>query len=759
MSKKKQFIGTIGRTIKDTDYKYRDIESKTPDGAPNIIYIVLDDLGFAQLGCYGSSIETPNIDRLAKGGLRYNNFHTTAICSATRASLLTGANHHSVGCCATIEMITGCPNGAGEIDKGFGTLAEMLKEYDYDTFACGKWHLTSNGALNQAGPFDSWPLGRGFDRYYGFLHAMMNQYNPILVQDNSFVDQPKSPEEGYHFSEDITDHALDYICTQKNAYPDRPFFLYLAYGAMHAPHHAPKSYIDKYKGKFDEGWDVLREKWFENQKRIGIIPADAELNPRNEYVPAWDSLSDDQKKVCARYMEAFAGMLTHTDEQIGRVVDYLEKLGELDNTMIVFISDNGASPEGGPEGHLNMNNACNIISKDDSTEEALEKLDLIGGPFTQNHYPVGWANLGNTPFQWYKTWVHSGGVKDPMIVFYPNLIKDEGGIRSQYHHVIDITPTVLDVIGVKKPEYIKGIPQKPFEGKSFKYTFDDPEAADERKIQYYEMLGNKGIYKKGWKAVTNHTFNDSFDEDEWELYHVETDYSERHNVAARYPEKLRELQDEWLIEAGKYNVFPQHLNSHVSGPDAVTKLIGGNLHRPSKVSEFKHIYRYFDLQDDPGTRGTSFVLEAVIKRNEITEDGVIYSTGDRFGGWSLYIKNNHLYYAVNLGGKKEETLKSKEELTAGKADIRLELRLMKDENRANVRLFVNGVNIGEADVENYTDGVGNSFNTIGANRYVSVTKEYESPFIFKGDIEYLKIRTADSEVTTEELINKFMAID
>lgn len=470
MGEKRKFVGTIGRTVKDTEYQYQTIPSKTPEGAPNVIYIVLDDLGFAQLGCYGSNIHTPNIDRLAKEGLRYNNFHTTAICLATRASLLTGANHHSVGCCATIEMITGCPNGEGELDKSYGTLAEILKEYDYDTFACGKWHLTSMGELNQAGPFDSWPLGRGFDRYYGFLHAMMNQFNPILVQDHTFVEQPKKAEEGYHFSEDITDHAIEYICTQKNARPDTPFFLYLAYGAMHAPHHAPKAYIDKYKGKFDEGWDVLREKWFENQKKLGIIPQDAELNPRNAYVPAWDSLSDDQKKVNARYMEAFAGMLEHTDAQIGRVIDYLEKLGERDHTLIVFLSDNGASPEGGPQGRLNMNQACNILSQDDTTEEALEHLEDIGGPYTQNHYPVGWANLGNTPFQWYKTWVHSGGVKDPMIVFYPERVKDKGGIRSQYHHVIDITPTVLDVIGIEKPQVIKGIPQKEFHGKSFQYT-------------------------------------------------------------------------------------------------------------------------------------------------------------------------------------------------------------------------------------------------------------------------------------------------
>jgi arylsulfatase len=754
----RKFVGTVGRTVADTVYKYEELPKKHREDAPNIIYIVLDDLGFAQLGCYGSSIHTPNIDRLAQQGLRYNNFHTTAICSATRASLLTGANHHSVGCCATIEMTTGCANGTGEISRNYATVAEILKEYDYATFACGKWHLTTMGALNQAGPYDSWPLGRGFDRYYGFLHAMMNQWNPILVQDNSFVEQPKTVAEGYHFSEDITDHAIDYICTQKNGYPEQPFFLYLAYGAMHAPHHAPKEYIDKYKGKFDDGWDVLREQWFNNQKKLGIIPQEAELNPRNAYVPAWDSLSEEQKKINARYMEAFAGMLEHTDAQIGRVIDYLEKIGELDHTMIVFISDNGASPEGGPEGHLNMNNACDIVSRSDSTQEVLQKLDLIGGEYTQNHYPVGWANLGNTPFQWYKTWVHSGGVKDSMIVFYPDEIKDGGGIRSQYHHVIDITPTVLDVVGVEKPDFIKGIVQKPFHGKSFRYSFDSREQKESRTVQYYEMLGNKGIYKDGWKAVTNHTFNDSFDDDIWELYHVEEDYSERYNVADKYPDKLKELQEEWLIEAGKYGVFPQHLNSHVGGPKALMQLTGGKRHIPGQIHEYRHIYRYFDLVKVPNTRGNSFALSSILLREDETQDGVIYSTGDRFGGWSLYIRENKLRYTLNKGGKTQVHLCGDRELPKGRIKIRLEVKMNAEKN-AEITLYLQDEKIAAVNVSEYNDWTGNSFHTIGANRYVSVSDDYESPFIFKGNIEYVKIRTADSEQTTEELLNEFFAID
>lgn len=755
---KQKFTGTIGRNIQDTEYHYEKIPAKHKNGSPNVVYIVMDDLGFAQLGCYGSHINTPNIDRLAQGGLRYNNFHTTAICSATRASLLTGANHHSVGICATVEMVTGCANGTGEIDKGYATLAEILREYDYDTFACGKWHLTNSDEVKQAGPYDNWPLGKGFERYYGFLQATVNQWNPPLVRDNSIVEQPKTVAEGYHLSEDITDNALDFISTQKNAYPDKPFFLYLAYGAMHAPHHAPKEYIDKYKGKFDEGWDVLREKWFENQKKIGIIPKEAELNPRNACVPAWDSLSDDRKKINARYMEAFAGMLEHTDAQIGRVIDYLEKIGQLDNTVIVFLSDNGASPEGGPEGRLNMNQACNIKSLSDTTEEMEEKLDLIGTDYSLNHYPVGWANLGNTPFQWYKTWVHSGGVKDPLIIHYPNGIQDKGGIREQYHHVIDITPTVLDIIGVEKPEIIRGVPQKPIQGKSIRYTFDAPGAESTRRVQYYEMLGNRGIYKDGWKAVVNHTFNDSFDEDVWELYHVAEDYSERNNVADQYPEKLRELQEEFYIEGGKYGVFPQHMNSFVSGPDAICKLIGRDRIIPEQISEYQHIYRFFDVVNEPNTENNSFVLTARIYRNSENEDGVIYSSGDRFGGWALYVKENQLRYTVNVDGKYQHHLHADTHLPVGRVTVKLSVRVEGDKS-AVIQLAIDGTKAGEIRIENYSNKAGLTYHTIGANRYVSVSDEYQSPFIFKGSIEHVKIRTAQSKTTAQQQLDKFFAID
>lgn len=643
---KKIFNGKIGRTIMDTEYSYEDLPELRRADAPNVVYIVIDDLGFAQLGCYGSNIDTPNIDRLAQGGLRYNNFHTTAICSATRASLLTGANHHAVGINSLVEWVTGTANGEGHINPGYATIAEILHEYDYDTCACGKWHLAPDNERKGAGPFQNWPLQKGFDKYYGFLHAMMNQWNPILAQDNSLVDQPKSPEEEYHFSEDITDHAIEYISNQKNAYPDKPFFLYLAYGAMHAP----QSYIDKYRGHFSEGWDVLREKWFKRQKELGIIPENAELNPRNEYVPAWDSLSAEQKKINERYMEAFAGMLDHTDEQIGRVIDYLEKIGQLEHTVIVLLSDNGATSEGGPTGRLNFNSGHVINLPTNSEEEALAHIDEIGGPHFESTYPAGWANLGNTPFPWYKTWVHSGGIKDPLIIHYPEGIHAKNEVRGQFVHVSDITPTILDIIGVRKPNVIKGVPQKPLQGTSIKYSFDDADAR-----------------------------------------------------------------------------------------------------------EFHYIYRYFDIPDEPRTQQNSFSITAIINRKSEQEQGTIYSVGNSFGGWSFYILENKLHYTLNVAGNKYYHLSS-EALPAGRIEVKLQVRLEEDKT-ASIFLYLADTLVGTLEIDNYYDRVGNSFHTIGADRFNPASNQYASPFIFEGEIEYVKVHTAASKTTAKERLDSFFEQD
>lgn len=759
---KRKFTGTIGRTMAETEYKY-DVEEIRPKDAPNVVYILLDDMGFAHLGCYGSNINTPNIDRIAYEGLRFNNFHTTAVCSATRCSLLTGANHHAAGIAGLVEMQTGCDNGIGGINPEYATVAEILKAYDYATFCSGKWHLSS--AKTQAGPYDSWPIQKGFERYYGFLHGENDQYHPHLVRDNSLL----SPEEvqritgkgGYHFSADIVDNAIEFVFTEKNAFPDKPFFLYLSFGAMHTPHHAPKEYIDRYKGKFDDGWDAKREQWFKRQKELGIIPQDAELTERNEYVDAWDDLSADQKKVYARYMEAYAGFLEYTDEQIGRFINYLEEIGQLDNTIVVFLSDNGASAEGGKDGRLNAFKGQDIVASTNEVQKGIEHYDEIGTEEAFNHYPAGWANAGNTPFQWYKIWAHEGGVKDPFIIRYPKLIKDRGGIRAQYHHVSDITPTILDMIGIKKPEYIKGVKQKDFTGISMKYTFDDRDAKDEKRVQYYEVMGNRGIYKDGWKAVVNHTFSNSYDEDIWELYHVAEDYSEKYNVADRYPEKVRELQDAFLVEATKNHVFPMLKKAFHGTVESASEPMYGIVPQPDTRLEFKGIYRLYDIAESNrinlDTATYSFTAD-IVRQDENTE-GVIFSSGDKFSGFTFYIKDNKLKYVYNYAKEAYYTAVSDIDVPVGEVTVRYEFIYYPDqENRSRhgeVRIFINDRQTGSAEIENiyYMRGFST---TIRGDKHTPVSPEYQVPFEFTGQIKRVVLHALPSTVSSREEILKLM---
>lgn len=765
--KRATFTGDVGYTIDDTRYAYQ-YTDKTPKAAPNVVYIVLDDLGFAQLGCYGSSISTPNIDRLAGEGLRYNNFHTTAICSATRASLLTGMNHHTAGICAVVEHMTGCDNGIGHLHRDCATLAEILHEYDYSSYAVGKWHLTDVSETTEAGPFDNWPLGKGFDKYYGFLHAQMDQFHPRLFQDNQPVEQPKSVEEGYHFSEDIVDKAINYVYHQKAVYPEKPFFLYVAFGAMHTPHHAPKEYIDRYKGKFDEGWDVLRQQWFERQKTLGIIPEDARLTPRNEFVKPWDELTEKQKKTAARYMEAFAGMLTHTDEQIGRLLDFLRDRGELDNTIVVLISDNGASAEGGTEGTFNnfrklsaSRGDAGKVDPDLEADYVLERLDEIGGPNAFNHYPIGWANLGNTPFPWYKIWTYSGGVKDPMIVRYPKLVKDPGAIRTQYHHVSDITPTVLDIIGVQKPEHIKGVHQRPFQGTSFKYTLEQGDAGDQKHVQYYEMLGNRAIYKDGWKAIVNHSRNASggeFADDVWELYHVAEDYSESENVAEQYPDKVQELERAWLIEAAKAGVFPMFDGTMYGSKESAAKMYT-SMRRRERFDTYENLIGPVDLiralQSDLTSH--SHVFRAEIERTSIEEKGTIFSSGNRFGGHSLYILQNRLKFTYNYGAEQFFTITSGE-LRDGTLHVEYRQKIRED-GSAHIELYLEGERVGEIvvpEINGFVDFV----TTIGADKQTPVAYEdYESPFVFEGRIRRAVIYVAGHEATLSEELEVYFKAD
>lgn len=755
MSTDKKFTGTVGRTIFDTKYRYNTTPAQ--EKKPNVIYILMDDMGFAQLGCYGSSINTPNIDKLAKDGLRYNNFHTTAVCSATRASLLTGANHHTAGIAGLCEMQTGCENAVGHIKPEFATIAEILKEYGYATFCSGKWHLAAQQATT--GKKDDWPLAKGFDNYYGFLQGENDQFHPHLIRDNSAVKQPKTVEDRYHFSEDIVDDAIHHIFTQQMNAPEQPFFLYLAFGAMHTPHHAPKEYIEKYKGKFDEGWDIVRLQWFERQKKIGIIPQEAELTEKNPYVKDWDSLNYKEKAVYARYMEAFAGMLEHTDAQIGRLIGYLREAGILDDTVIVFLSDNGASAEGGVDGRFNAMRGQDVtISSEGEVDYAYEHLDQIGTEITFNHYPTGWANCGNTPFKWYKIWAHEGGIKDPLIISYPKLIKDKGSVRHQYHHVSDITPTILDIIGEKKPESIKGVHQQPFTGISMKYTFDNAEASDEKTIQYYEVMGNRGIYKDGWKAVVNHTFTEKYEDDAWELYHVEDDYSEKYNIADKYPNKLRELQEDFMHEAGKYGVFPMLRGAFHACPENMSRMYGDGMKLQGKTLEFQNIIEPFDLvrERNIDSVNVNYLILAEIERESEEQSGVIYSNGQRFGGIALYVKDNRLKFAYN-DNVDVKILTSDLTIPIGKISVGISFIRKKD--HAIATLYVNKKNVGELKITRFSYMTGFAA-TVGANHYTAVApQEYQVPFNWQGKFNSLKIQQFSTFIDEQGELEKLLSVE
>ncbi|MBV8684465.1 MAG: arylsulfatase [Caulobacteraceae bacterium] len=546
------FAGVIGRTIEESEPRWPD--GRAPNGAPSVVLITLDDTGFAHLGCYGSTIETPHIDLLAAEGLRFTGFHTTAVCSSSRASLLTGRNHHAVGIRAVSNMDTGFPNMRGAVTPKAAMVAEILRDNGYATMAVGKWHLCPMAEATAAGPFHNWPLQKGFDRFYGFLQGETDQFYPELSCDNHFIDPPRTPEEGYHVSEDLVDQSIAWLRDQTSLIPERPFFLYLAFGATHAPHQSPTAWRERYRGRFDEGWDVARERWFERQKAMGIVPADTRLAPRNPGVKPWIELSAMEQRFAARLQEAFAAMLDHTDAQIGRLIAFLRELGRLDDTLVILCSDNGASQEGGPLGVMDEMKHFNLMPED--LDAALERLDDIGGPDSHSNIPWGWAQAGNTPLKWYKQNTHGGGVRDPLIVRWPRNIADPGSIRRQFCHATDVTPTILEVAGITPPQEVRGVQQMPMHGASLMAAFADPAASRPRAIQYFEMLGHRGIWRDGWKAVTHHAQGRPFDQDVWELYRLEEDFSETDDLAAAEPGRLKDLIDLWWREAEANGALP-----------------------------------------------------------------------------------------------------------------------------------------------------------------------------------------------------------
>ncbi|MVO98058.1 arylsulfatase [Paenibacillus lutrae] len=721
------FQGVIGRTVQDSVPWWPE-RPKAPEGAPNVVYIVLDDTGFSHLGCYGSDISTPNIDKLAEGGLRYSNFHTTAICSPTRASLLTGRDAHSVGLSFVALSDTGYPNNRSRISRDSALISETLKASGYSTFAVGKWHLLPGDEISFAGPFEDWPLGRGFEHYYGFLGGETSQWNPELVMGNERIPQPRRAEEGYHLTEDLTDKAIDYIRKQKSAAPEKPFFCYLAYGATHAPHHAPQSYIDAYKGKYDKGWDVVREEWFNRQKELGIIPAHAELPPRNPGIRPWADLSADEQKLFARMQEVFAGFLQHLDDHVGRLVGYLEEIGQLDNTVIVLLSDNGASPEGGLLGSWNEWKNFNLGMRNDDLAGELARISELGTPAAYNHYPLGWAQVGNTPLKWYKTFVHAGGVKDPLIIHYPNRIKDGGGIRSQYHHVSDVTPTVLDLIGIQPPESVNGYAQRPLDGVSLQYTFDSEDEPTRKELQLYEMVGNRAIWQQGWKAVARHVPGTSFEEDVWELYHTDEDFSENRNLADKHPEKLQQLIDLWWSEARARGYLPLNGTYYLSRGDDDARGAGPKLIRTYYPSDFG-----LDVALSPNTRNQSYSFTAHVERQSVHDEGVLVSFGGRFGGYALFVQQNRLIYHYNYLGEKHTVITSELEIPVGAARLRFEFHQAPEGGGGTGRLFINEVKAGEGIIPQVASMVeGPGVFSVGENEVTPVSPVYEVPFRFGG---------------------------
>lgn len=638
-----EFGGHIGRTYHDSVPWWPQPQRPEPT-SPNVLLLLLDDVGFSSLGCYGSEIPTPNIDRLAGRGLQYTNFHTTALCSPTRASLLTGRNHHSVGMSIIANADSGFPSKRGAVSHSAGTIAEMLRGEGYSTFAVGKWHLAPADQTSTAGPFDQWPLGRGFERFYGFMDAATDQFYPELAADNHRVDPPATPEEGYHLTTDLVDHAMSFVTDQASLAPDKPFLLYFATGAMHSPHQAPDRYLERYRGAYDHGWDAVRAERLQRQKELGVVPADTELAPRNPGVPAWHHLSEDQQRLYARFQEAYAAFLEHTDHEIGRLINHLDHLGELDNTVFVLLSDNGASQEGQHHGSVNM--ATYENEEVDSLEYNLRYLDDIGTWRVQNNYPLGWAMVENTPLRRYKQNTHAGGVRDPLIVSWPRHVAARGETRTQFHHVVDIVPTVLDAIGVRAPDTVNGIPQMPVHGTSMNYTFDSDEST-RKPVQYFEMFGSRALWADGWKAVSYHEADSRYEDDQWELYHLDSDFSECHDLAERFPERLRSMLEQWWAEAGRYDVLPlddrrfaARRAAATARPEAVRSknsvtLRGGCSHVPNGATPF--------ILD------RSYTMTAHIECGP-ADEGVIVACGSVGGGYSLYLMDGHIHHDYNYYG-------------------------------------------------------------------------------------------------------------
>jgi len=749
------FKGHIGRTIKDSTKDFPE-ETAAPKGAPNILLILTDDVGFGASSTFGGPIPTPTFDRLAKNGLRYTQFHTCALCSPTRAALLSGRNHHSANTGIIMEGGTGFPGYNSLMSKSCGTFAEVLRQNGYNTAWYGKNHNVPDWHNSQAGPFDLWPTGLGFEYFYGFIGGDTSQWAPAIFENIKPIEPPHD-DPNYFFEKDMADHTIARIRLLHAVAPNKPWLTYYSTGTAHAPHHAPKDWIARFKGQFDQGWDKVREETLARQKQLGIIPQDTKLTERSAGIESWDSLDAEHKKVYAHMMEVYAGALSYCDTQMGRVLDAIEDMGELDNTLVIYIQgDNGASAEGGHQGLLNEMAFFNATPEDFKEVEA--HMDDLGGPMTFNHYPIGWAHAMDTPFQWTKQVAsHFGGTRNGLVISWPARIKDKGGIRTQFHHVIDIAPTILEAVGVQSPSVLNGVPQKPIEGVSMAYTFDDAKAPSKRRTQYFEMFANRAIYNDGWIAATTPPLPPwasgktiDIDDYKWELYDVTKDFSEADDLAAKEPKKLKELQELFWIEAAKYNVLPLD-NSKLE------RMSVDN--RPS-LTRGRSLFTYYPGMvripegSAPSILNKSFKVAAEVDIPAGGAEGVIVTQGGRFNGWGLYLLDGKPVFHYNNVGVHRYTVAGQDKLAPGKHAIVLDFKydgpgLGKS---GTATLKVDGKVVGEGQVTHTIPFRISADETldIGEDTGTPVSEDYHVPFKFTGDLKKVMIELSDNKLTPTE---------
>ena len=717
-----------------------------PEGAPNIVIVLIDDIGFGASDGFGGAIQTPTLDRLAADGLRFNQFHTTALCSPTRMAILTGRNHHSANAGSVMEVATGFQGNRGQRPLSVAPVTEMLRLNGYSTAAFGKYHETAPWEVSVSGPFSGWPTRSGFDKFYGFIGGETNQFSPVLHDGTAPVNLPEDPD--YHFTTDMTDQAITWARSQQSLTPDKPFFIYFATGATHAPHHVPADWVDRYKGKFDDGWDAYREQTLARQIELGVVPPGTTLASKPADIADWDTLSADEKRLYARQMEIFAAFAEHTDHEVGRLVDAIEAIDEMDNTLFIYVfGDNGSSAEGGLAGTFNETVALNGLQY--TVTEQLPFLDEWGGPTSYPHFQAGWAVATNTPFQWTKQVAsHYGGTRNPVVVHWPDGIRAKGEVRSQWHHVTDIAPTLMEVAGLPFPNSVNGAIQKPFEGVSLVYAFDAPNAADRHTTQYFEMFGNRAIYDNGWVAATKHrtpwasAADGPLDEDTWELYHVAEDFSQANDLAASNPDKLVELQNIFVQEAIKYDVLPlddrvfERFNASIAG-------------RPDLMGDRKSLTVYpgmTHMMENAfiNVKNQSHTITAEVEIPQGGAEGVILAQGGRFAGWSLYMKDGKVSYVHNWVGKERYTITAPEPLASGTATIRYEFVFDGDRPGAGGAgtISVNGQVVAEGRIENTTPFLFSADETadVGTDGATPVTEDYaQGDNAFTGKIEKVTV--------------------